>query len=361
MTRGKQTIILAVLIALPFCARYQILLGMRQQIPLALFAHIQQGGVAGPGQPTLESNMGFTAQALGTRAAIDWFHGRVPLWNYYEGTGGPLAGEMQSAALFLPFILLLRFLSGQMFFHISLQIAAGICTFFYLRKIRLCVAASFFGAVLFELNGTFAWMANAAYNPIAFLPMALLGLELAIDAAEQGNRAGWMVLCAGAVWSVYAGFPEVAVVNAAWSLSTAGARASQMPPAALRRAWQSTDLVLAGDAFVDCAVNWPVCRFLSFSYRTGGQSPEARRSIRGLALPHLSCPTFMGPSLPWIPGIGANRRLSRLCHGGSRDRRHPLAMAQSYRPVLRRLGGDLSPQDLWRTAYHLRPAEDSGS
>ena len=80
-----------------------------------LFARIHQGGATGPGQPTLESNMGFTAQALGTRAALDWFRGRVPLWNYFEGTGVPLAGEMQSAALFLPFILFLRFLSGQIY------------------------------------------------------------------------------------------------------------------------------------------------------------------------------------------------------------------------------------------------------
>ena len=39
------------------------------------------------------------SQALGHRAALDWTHLRVPWWNPYEGTGMPLAGEMQSGAL----------------------------------------------------------------------------------------------------------------------------------------------------------------------------------------------------------------------------------------------------------------------
>ena len=230
MSRGRQYLILLALVAIPFAARYQILLGMRQQIPLALFAHITHSGVVGPGQPTLESNMGFTAQALGTRAANDWFHGRVPLWNYFEGTGVPLAGEMQSAALFLPFILLLKSLGGQIYFHITLQILAGICTFFYLRKIRLGVAASFCGAVFFELNGTFSWMANAAYNPVAFLPMALLGSELAIDAAQRGARGGgWSSVPVPSGPSM-PGSPKWRSSTTCWSSSTFCSGRRKCPP-----------------------------------------------------------------------------------------------------------------------------------
>ncbi len=295
MTRGKLYFVLFALIALPFAVRFQVFLGLRQQIPLALFANIQHGGAAGPGQPTLESNMGLTAQALGTRAAIDWFRGRVPLWNYFEGTGVPLAGEMQSAALFLPFILCLKSLSGQIYFHISLQILAGICTFFYLRKIRLGVAASFCGAVFFELNGTFSWMANAAYNPIAFLPMALLGLEFAIEAAQREARGGWLVLCAGTVWSIYAGFPEVAFVDTLLVVIYFLVKASQMPPAVLRRLLVKLGVCTLVTLLLIAPLVAQFADFLSFSFsearsNAGSASIDPRVGVAALIVPYIYGP-----------------------------------------------------------------------
>jgi len=287
--------VLFALIVLPFAARYQIFLGLRQQFPLALFAQINRGGAVGPGRATQESNMGVTSQALGTRAAIDWFRGRVPLWNYFEGTGVPLAGEMQSAALFLPFILCLKSLSGQIYFHISLQILAGICTFFYLRKIRLGGAASFCGAVFFELNGTFSWMANAAFNPIAFLPMALLGMELAIEAAERESRGGWLVLCAGAVWSVYAGFPEVAFLDALLVAVYFFARASQKPPAVLRRLILKLGFCTLVTLLLISPLVAQFADFLSFSYsdgraNAGGASIDPRTGVIALIVPYIYGP-----------------------------------------------------------------------
>jgi hypothetical protein len=309
MTRGKLYWVLFALTVIPFVARYQVLLGMRQQIPLALFARIHHGGEAGPGQPTLESNMGFTAQALGTRAAIDWFHGRVPLWNYFEGTGGPLAGEMQSAALFLPFVLLLRSLSGQVFFHLSLQILAGICTFFYLRRIRLGVAASFCGAVFFELNGTFSWMGNAAYNPIAFLPMALLGLERTIDAAQREARGGWLLLAAGAVWSVYAGFPEVAYVDALLVVVYFSFRASQVPPAFRWRLLGKLAVCTLVTLLLIAPLAGQFADFLSFSYRdgrggAGGASIDPRLGVAALLVPYIYGPIGALQSSYWGDAAG---------------------------------------------------------
>ncbi|HVA09971.1 MAG TPA: hypothetical protein VNG12_24865, partial [Acidimicrobiales bacterium] len=40
-----------------------------------------------PGLPYIDGNAGFTMQALGHLAAVDWLHGRVPWWNPYEGVG----------------------------------------------------------------------------------------------------------------------------------------------------------------------------------------------------------------------------------------------------------------------------------
>jgi len=235
MTRRATYLVILALIVIPFASRFEILTGMRQQASLTALPMMDKaGGEMGPGLPTVEPNVGFTSFALGARAVEDWCSGHVPLWNYFEGTGAPLAGEMQSAALFLPFILLLKLLSGQLYFHIVLQIVTGICTFFFLRKLRLGAAASFFGAALFELNGTFAWIANTAYNPIAFLPMSLLGLEFAIEAAERRAKGGWLILCAGAVWSVYAGFPEVAFLDALLIVAYFLFRASRLARAVLK-------------------------------------------------------------------------------------------------------------------------------
>jgi hypothetical protein len=71
---------------------------------------VQAGGLAG--FPTIDPNAGFTSFVLGARAASDLLSGHLPLWNHYEGLGTPLLGEMQSAALFPP-TLLLAFPHGQ--------------------------------------------------------------------------------------------------------------------------------------------------------------------------------------------------------------------------------------------------------
>jgi len=309
MFRGKTHFIILALIAIPVIARFQMFTGMRQQVPVAAFSQIQYGGEMGPGEPTIESNMGFTAHALGTRAANDWFAGRVPLWNYFEGTGVPLGGEMQGAALFLPFILLLKSISGQLYFHTVLQILAGICTFFYLRRIRLGVAASFCGAVLFELNGTFAWMASAAYNPVAFLPMSLLGLELAIEAAERGAKGGWLILCAGAVWSVYAGFPEVAFVNAMLVVIYFLFRASRLPRAVLRPLVLKLGLCLVVTLLLIGPLIAQFTDFLSFSYsegraNSGGASVDPRISVIGLLVPYIYGPLLALNNPFWRDAAG---------------------------------------------------------
>ncbi|HZL42055.1 MAG TPA: hypothetical protein VFD66_02095, partial [Verrucomicrobiae bacterium] len=186
-------------------------------------------------------------------------------------------------------------MSGQIYFHISLQILAGISTFFYLRKIRLGGAASFCGAVFFELNGTFSWMANAAFNPIAFLPMALLGMELAIEAAKRESRGGWLVLCAGAVWSVYAGFPEVAFLDALLVAVYFFARASQLPRAVLRRLILKLGLCTLVTVLLISPLVAQFADFLSFSYNdgrsnSGAASIDPRVGVIALIVPYIYGP-----------------------------------------------------------------------
>ncbi len=177
------------------------------------------------GQPTIDPNIGFTSQALGTQAAQQWAHGQIPWWNPFEGVGMPLAGEMQSAAFF-PLTLLLLWPWGQTVFHLGLQIIAGIATYYLLRHLGLSRLAALTGGVLFEFNGVFAWLANAAVNPVPFLPLLLLGIERAFRRADQEatppERWRWSVgdLTSGWKWiavalglSLLAGFPEVAFID----------------------------------------------------------------------------------------------------------------------------------------------------
>ncbi len=178
-----------------------------------------------PGQPTMDPNNGFTSQALGHRAAIDWVHLRLPWWNPYEATGTPLAGEMQSAALFPPTLLTLLS-NGQLYERMLLEILAGISTFLLLRRLSVAVWASAVGGIAFALNGTFAWFAHAAFNPVAFLPLLLLGIEYAYSASAAGRRGGWWLIAVAGALSLYAGFPEVAYIDALLAVVWAGWRAT---------------------------------------------------------------------------------------------------------------------------------------
>lgn len=186
-----------------------------------------------PGSGTIDPNMGYTSYALGVRAALDVVSGVLPLWNHYEGLGAPLLGEMQSAALFPPTLLLLL-PHGQMIEQALLQAVAGIGTFLFLRRFGLGVAAALAGGLLFELNGVFAWLRNAIFNPVAFLPWLLYVVESLFVAAAGGRglRGRVPLIALGAVaaaLAVYAGFPEVLYLYSLLVLLWAVARAVALP------------------------------------------------------------------------------------------------------------------------------------
>lgn len=186
------------------------------------------------GVPYLDPNSGVTAQALGHLAALDWLHGHVPWWNPFEGLGAPLAGEMQSAALF-PLVLLLALSTGQLFFHIVLEVTAGLSSYFLLRRLVASRLPAVVGGVAFALNGTFAWFAHAPVNPVAFLPMCLLGVERARESAMTGVARRWILLALAMALSAYAGFPESAYIDGLFVLVWAVVRMVGFPRAALRK------------------------------------------------------------------------------------------------------------------------------
>ncbi len=173
------------------------------------------------GRPMIDPNVGFLTQPLGHLSAMDLLHGHMPWWNPYEGLGQPLAGEMQGAALF-PLTLLFALSSGLVWFHVILEIIAGVCTYFLARRLSIPVVFATVAGALFALNGTYAWLGNAVLNPVAFLPMLLLGVEMIFESARERRRGGWYLAALALALSIYAGFPEVAYLDgllaAAWAV-----------------------------------------------------------------------------------------------------------------------------------------------
>jgi hypothetical protein len=180
------------------------------------------------GQPTIDPNYGFTSEALGVRAAKDLVSDRLPLWNPYEGFGAPLLGEMQAAALFPPTWLQIL-PHGQVLEQAVLQLLAGLGTYLFLRKTGVNRYAALAGGLLFQLNGVFAWLRNAIYNPVAFLPWLFLVIE-ALFVSALGNdsfrrRFCWVALGgAASALALYAGFPEEVYLYAYLLLHLTGLR-----------------------------------------------------------------------------------------------------------------------------------------
>jgi len=179
-------------------------------------------------RPMIDPNVGFITQPIGHLAAMDLLHGHIPWWNYFQGLGQPLIGEMQSAALF-PLTLLFALPSGLLWFHICLEVIAGASTFFLAKRLGLPILIATAAGVLFALNGTYSWLGNAVLNPIAFLPMLLLGIEMIYDSARSTSRQGWYVAAFALAFSLYSGFPEVAYFDGLFCLAWAIVRWFDVP------------------------------------------------------------------------------------------------------------------------------------
>lgn len=247
------------------------------------------------GAYTVDPNDGWTSQALGRAAAKLWSEGHLPLWNVYEGLGQPLAGEMQSAALFQPFIMLHLLPNGVFFMHVVLEIVAGLTMLAFLRTYGLSWVASTAAGALFAVNGVFSVMTNAPFNPIAFLPMCLWGVELVAQAvrARRRPRLGLAVIAAGLAWSLYAGFPETALLQGLFIVGWVLVRTHALAGQRLRFvAWNGAGAVagvlLAAPALLALA------HFLGFGFTAyhgdGHEAPWAYPATRffGFFLPYAS-------------------------------------------------------------------------
>jgi hypothetical protein len=281
------------LILVPIAIHWPALSGWLSADPLYLESGLTRSWLPNgvlPGLPGwIDGNSGITLEALGRLAAHDWKAGIIPWWNPYSGIGMPLAGEMQPAAFFLPFVLLLGIAGGVLYLKITLMIVAGLAMWGLLRQLGLAGAAAFTGALLFQLNGTFAWDADSSSLPVAFLPLFLLGIERALVAARNRAPGGWRLLCIAVAYSILAGFPETAFADGLLAFAWATMRFFQ---ARGSRAGFFTRVTIGGlCGVVLCA---PVLMaFVSFL----GQSDMGLRNLGQAALLPANFAMFLFPYL----------------------------------------------------------------
>ena len=265
--------------------------------PVQLFAYIQIGGFhhALTGYPTIDPNAGFITQAFGHLVSSDWVHGHIPWWNPYEGIGAPLAGEMQAAAFF-PLTLLLYGTWGYVPFHLVLELVAGWSTYFLLRRLGTGRPAATAAGVAFGLCGTFSWLGLATVNPVAFLPLALLGVERALDQARRRRPGGWLLVGLALGLSIVAGYPEVAYLDGLLVLAWAVVRlAGSGSWAVVGR----TVAKLAGGGVLGAALSAPAwvafVDYLRHAEIGEHSGTVANWVVPSQALPQLVLPYGLGP------------------------------------------------------------------
>jgi hypothetical protein len=247
-----------------------------------------------PGLPYIDGNAGFTMQALGHLAVLDWLHGHVPWWNPFEGVGAPLAGEMQSGAFF-PLTLLLALHQGTLWLRLVVEAVAGWSTYFLVRGLGVGRPFATAAGVAFGLCGTFAWLNDAPMRPVALLPLCLIGVERAIHAARDGRRGGWSLLAVALALSILAGFPETTFIDGLFVAWWAVLRLAGPG----RAVWRAAVARLAGGVVVGVGLAAPLlvafADYLPYAYVGSHSGGFADTSLPSTGLAQLVLPYSLGP------------------------------------------------------------------
>lgn len=106
--------------------------------------------------------------------------GQWPLWNPYQGTGGPLAAQYSTRAFF-PYQILIDVLphAAWDFLFLGRLWIAGFFTFLFLRRAGAGPPSAFLAGLLYMLSGTFVWFINLEQmvNVAMVAPLLLWGVE----------------------------------------------------------------------------------------------------------------------------------------------------------------------------------------
>ncbi len=297
----RPLIALGTVAALVVVAHAPYLIGLLDPNPLLTFSSLEVALRNGPlaGRDTIDPNAGYTAQALGHRVALEWLHGHVPWWNPYEGAGGPMAAEMNSAA-FLPLSLLLVFAGGQVWFYLVLDLISAFASFALLRRLRVNRWVAVACGVAFGLNGSVAWFRYSAANPVAFLPLLLLGVEQARAATEGRRRGGWLLVAVALTLSLYAGFPETAYLDGLLVVVWVVGRLGGLGRDAVRRFLGKLASGVAAGVLVAAPILVAFVGYLPQAYVGAHSGALARAALPRSSLGPLVFPYLFGPIFGFI-------------------------------------------------------------
>jgi len=139
--------------------------------------------------------------------------GDIPGWNPHQFSGAPFAGDPLSGWTYLPAMILFVALpvsaaaKGYLFVHLLL---AGLFTYALARVLRMNLAGALLAAVAYEFN-VFLYWRNLCCSPytsvMAWLPLAILGTELAVRSARWTDRFLWLGVGGLALSQILAAWP----------------------------------------------------------------------------------------------------------------------------------------------------------
>ena len=139
--------------------------------------------------------------------------GDVPGWNPHQFSGAPFAGDPLSGWSYLPAMILFTALpvsaaaKGYLFVHLLL---AGLFAYALARVLRMNLAGALLAAVAYEFN-VFIYWRNLCCSPyasvMAWLPLAILGVELAVRSTRWPERGLWLGVGGLALSQILAAWP----------------------------------------------------------------------------------------------------------------------------------------------------------
>lgn len=144
----------------------------------------------------------------------------VPALNPYIFSGAPFAGDPESGWMYFPAMLIFPFFEVTVAYKVMillLLIIAGTSTYALARVIGYSVIAALFSAVAFEFGPYLFGQTDCCTvgtKMTAFLPMAFLGVELALRAKLWSTKLASWVLAGFAISQMFAAWLGQGIVNA---------------------------------------------------------------------------------------------------------------------------------------------------
>ncbi|CAA9561405.1 MAG: hypothetical protein AVDCRST_MAG73-3738 [uncultured Thermomicrobiales bacterium] len=143
----------------------------------------------------------------------------VPGWNPHLFAGAPFAGDPESGWMYLPAMLFFPFLSAVAAFKamVLFQLAvAGASTYALARVLRMGATAGLVAAVVFAFGPFLHWNTYCCTIRVqlaTWIPLALLGVELALRAGRWRDRVAPWFLAGFALTQMFSGWLGQGLVN----------------------------------------------------------------------------------------------------------------------------------------------------